>query len=146
MSNIIALLAVTGMRIGEALRLNVGDIDRGGGTMLIRANKHGPDRLIPLHASTIAALAQYETSPARGATCPRPDGPLFVTVRGTGYQRDTIEGYFHRLRDTADFTWEGPAPTLHDLRHTFATRQMIRSYTQVGVFPLLRTADQAANS
>lgn len=117
MAHIIALRAVTGMRIGEALRLGVPDIDAGGGTMLIRANKHGPDRLIPLHASTVAAMATYEANPARQATGPRPDGPIFVTVRGTGYKRETVEGHFHRLRDAADFTWDGPAPTLHDLRH-----------------------------
>ena len=135
MAHIIALLAVTGMRIGEVLRLSVRDVDPGEGSVLIRANKHGPDRLVPLHSSTIAALAEYENSPARLAAGPQPDGPLFVTVKGTGYKRVTIDAYFHRLRDAADFTWNGPAPTLHDLRHTFATRQMIRSYTGDGADP-----------
>lgn len=68
MAHIIGLLTVTGMRIGEALRLGVPDLDPAAGTVLIQANKHGPDRLVPLHPSTLAALAANETSPARRAT------------------------------------------------------------------------------
>ena len=135
MAHIIALLAVTGMRIGEVLRLHPPDINRGQGTVLIRANKHGPDRLVPLHSTTVQALTEYETSPARRAACPRPDGPLFVTVRGEAYQRTTVEAHFQRLRHAAGLTWQGPPPSLHDLRHTFATRQMIRSYTTDGADP-----------
>ena len=58
MANIIALLAVTGMRVGEALRLKVGDIHASDATVLIRANKHSPDRLIPIHPTTLDALAR----------------------------------------------------------------------------------------
>ena len=106
-------------------------------TALLRAESgvYGPVASDATISRTIAALAEYENSPARLAAGPQPDGPLFVTVKGTGYKRVTIDAYFHRLRDAADFTWNGPAPTLHDLRHTFATRQMIRSYTGDGADP-----------
>lgn len=135
MANIIALMAVTGMRIGEVLRLRSQDINPGEGSMLVRANKHGPDRLIPIHQSTIEALAEYETRPYRRATHPPPGATLFVTTRGRAYQRVTVESHFQRIRLSADFTWQGPAPRLHDLRHTFATRQMIRAYSTDGVDP-----------
>ncbi|GAA4026922.1 hypothetical protein GCM10023063_04880 [Arthrobacter methylotrophus] len=49
MANIVALLAVSGMRVGEVLRLKPQDIHASEFTVLVRANKHGPDRLIPLH-------------------------------------------------------------------------------------------------
>lgn len=135
MTHIIGLLAVTGMRIGEALRLRVQDVDTNAGTVLIRANKHGPDRRVPLHPTTLAALADYRTSPDRRAAGPRPDGPLFVTVRGTGYQRNSVESHFGRVRDAAGLTWQGPTPSLHDLRHTFTTRAMIAAYTSHGTDP-----------
>jgi integrase/recombinase XerD len=129
MATIIALLAVSGMRVGEVLRLRHQDIHAPEFTVLVRANKHGPDRLIPLHPTTVDALVSYESSPYRQAVSPQPDGPLFVNTRGTAYQRETVEGHFQRIRAAADFTWEGPAPCLHDLRHSFATRQMIHAYT-----------------
>ncbi|MGB2978507.1 MAG: tyrosine-type recombinase/integrase [Propionicimonas sp.] len=129
MAAVIALLAVTGMRPGEAVRLRPGDINAEDATLLIRANKHGPDRLIPLHATTVDALAIYRTSSPRQAVGPPPEGPLFVTTRGRAYQRATVEGHFQRIRAATGITWEGTPPCLVDLRHTFATRQMIRAYT-----------------
>ncbi|MBT2551738.1 tyrosine-type recombinase/integrase [Arthrobacter sp. ISL-5] len=129
MANIIALLTVSGMRIGEALRLKPQDIHAPEFTVLVRANKHGPDRLIPLHPTTVDALAKYESSPNRQTVGPHPDGPLFVNTRGTAYQRGTVESHFQRIRAAANLTWEGTTPYLHDLRHTFATRQMIQAYT-----------------
>ena len=129
MAAIIALLAVTGMRPGEALRLRTDDINTNEATLLVRANKHGPDRLIPLHPTTLDALAAYQASPHRKAATPPPEGTLFVTVRGKAYQSATVEAHFQRIRDAAGITWEGTTPCLKDLRHTFATRQMIRAYT-----------------
>ncbi len=129
MATIIAVLAVTGMRPGEALRLRPADINAGDATMLIRANKHGPDRLIPLHPTTVDALAGYQTNPARQAVGPPLEGPLFVTTKAMGYQPTSVEGHFQRIRAAAGVTWEGTPPCLHDLRHTFATRQMILAYT-----------------
>lgn len=135
MAHIIALLAVTGMRIGEVLRLSPHDINPGEATVLVRANKHGPDRLVPIHPTTVEALAAYERNPDRLAAGPQPDGPLFVTVRGRAYQRETVEAHFQRIRQAAGLTWQGPAPCLHDLRHAFTTRQMIRAYTTPGTDP-----------
>jgi integrase len=62
MANLIALLAVSGMRIGETLRLKSQDINAREDTVLIRANKHGPDRLIPLHPTTVAHRRGKATS------------------------------------------------------------------------------------
>lgn len=138
MANIIILLAVSGMRVGEVLRLRPQDIHAADATALVLANKHGPDRLIPLHPTTVAALAKYESSPHRQAAGPQPDGPLFVSSKGTAYRRGTVEDHFQRIRTAADFTWEGTTPCLHDFRHTFATRQMIQAYTTAGGDPAAR--------
>ena len=135
MAAVIALLAVTGMRPGEALRVRPGDIDADAATLLIRANKHGPDRLIPLHHTTLDALAAYLSNPQRHAVAPPLEGPLFVTIWGKAYQRATVEDHFQRIRAATGISWEGAAPCLVDLRHTFATRQMIRAYTTDGGNP-----------
>lgn len=135
MAHLIGLLAVTGIRPGEALRLRAGDLDVGAATLLIQANKHGPDRVIPLGPTTINALTSYQADPSRQAAGPQPDGPIFVTITGSAYQRQSVGAHFQRIRAAADFTWEGPAPRLSDLRHTFATRQMIRAYTTEAADP-----------
>lgn len=136
MSAIAGLLAATGMRIGEALRLNVRDITadtqpdgQPGGLLLVRASKHGADRLLPVDASTITALNTYRDLPARRHARPAPAGPLFVTRNGTGYQRSTIELYFQRLTRAAGLQPRGRAtPTLHSLRHSFATWHIAAAY------------------
>jgi len=133
MHAIVGLLAATGMRIGEALRLAVPDItadtDSGGGLLLIRASKHGADRLLPLDASAITALAAYQHLPARRHARPAPEGPLFVTRNGTGYHRSTIELYFQRLARAAGLQPRGRAtPSLHSFRHSFTTGHIAAAY------------------
>ena len=56
---LIGLLAVTGMRIGEAIGLDRGDVDCDAGVLLIRESKFGKSRLVPLHPTTVAALDAY---------------------------------------------------------------------------------------
>src|SRR3546814_5859058 len=53
------LLAVTGLRIGEALRLKHGDVDLGAGLLTIRDTKFGKSRLVPVHSTTVAVLTDY---------------------------------------------------------------------------------------
>lgn len=133
MSTIIGLLAATGLRIGEALRLTVPDLDPTEHVLLVRATKRPLDRLVPLDPTTTTALTDYLTLPERAATNPAPDGPIFVNDRGTRYRLETIEQHFHALIDALGLDQPGqPRPRLHDLRHTFATRHMITAYTRAG--------------
>jgi len=136
MSTIVGLLAATGMRIGEALRLGVPDItadaepdgQASGGLLLVRASKHGADRLLPVDASTITALAAYRELPARQRASPAPAGPLFVTRNGTGYHRSTIELYFQRLSRAAGLQPRGRAtPRPHDYADTCLMPTLDRS-------------------
>lgn len=128
MRTVIGLLAATGIRIGEALRLTTGDIDTAAAVLLIRASKR-KDRLVPVHPSTVTAIITYRDLPARSVTHPAADGPLLVSSRGAGYQRSTIEAHFARLVTTAGLQPRGAArPRLHDLRHTFATAHMAAAY------------------
>lgn len=135
MATIITLLAVTGLRGSEVVNICPVDLDDIAGTLMVRAAKNGPTRLLPLHTTTLAALRDYQVHPARVALHPVSDGPLFVSTRGTGFAIATIRGYFARVRRVCGLASDGvngPVPCLHDLRHTFATRQMIRAYTSNG--------------
>ena len=118
MRTTIGLLAATGMRIGEALRLTADDIDTEAGALLVRASKR-KDRLVPVHPSTVEALFAYRDLPARAAAHPATDGPLLVSTRGTGYQRSTIEAHFARVarRRRAATTRSRPSPPARPAAH-----------------------------
>nr|WP_300142269.1 tyrosine-type recombinase/integrase [Propionicimonas sp.] len=129
MRTIIALLAATGMRIGEALNLTIPDFDSDAHTITVRASKTPLDRIIPVDPSVADAVSAYLALPERTATGPSPTGPVFVNNRGTAFVTATIEQHFRKLcNHTGVGTAGGPTPRLHDLRHTFATRHMIAAY------------------
>ena len=79
---LIGLLATTGLRVGEALRLDRGDFDRSEGVLRIRESKFGKSRLVPLHASAVAALECYDHTRQRLLPEPGTDS-FFVSLRGT---------------------------------------------------------------
>lgn len=131
MCTIIGLLAATGLRIGEAIRLTVPDLDVDEHLLLVRGTKTPLDRLVPLDPTTTTALVDYLNLPERLGTSPAPTGPIFVNNRGGSFVIDTIEQYFRALVDAVGLV--DPAqrrPRLHDLRHTFATGHMVAAYTR----------------
>ena len=77
---LLGLLAVSGMRIGEALRFDRDDVDLDAGVTTIHRTKFGKSRQLPLHPSTTAALARYDRR--RDELCPNPHAPsFFVSTR-----------------------------------------------------------------
>lgn len=130
MSTIIGLLAATGLRIGEALRLRVTDLEVAENLLQVHATKTPLDRLVPLDPSTTTALLEYLNLPERLATGPSPTGPIFVNNRGCRPALGTVEQHFAALVDALELVPTGQRrPRLHDLRHTFATGHMIAAYT-----------------
>ena len=130
MRTMIGLLAATGLRIGEATRLRVSDLDANQNVLTVYGTKTPLDRLVPVHPSTTSALLAYINLPERLATHPGPDGPIFVNAAGGGFVVETIEQHFRALADSLPLGAPGRRrPRLHDLRHTFATAQMVAAYT-----------------
>lgn len=130
MRTIIGLLAATGIRIGEATRLTVPDLDVAENLLMVRGTKTPLDRLVPLDPTTTTTLIEYMDLPERVATNPSPTGPIFVNNRGGAFVIETIEQHFRKLVDTLKLAAPGlRRPRLHDLRHTFATRHMVAAYT-----------------
>jgi integrase len=130
MRTIIGLLATTGLRTGEAIRLTVPDLDVADNLLMVRGRKTPLDRLVPLDPTTTTALLEYVNLPERLATSPSPTGPIFVNNRGGAFVIETIEQHFRALADALGLAVPGQRrPRLHDLRHTFATGHMISAYT-----------------
>jgi integrase len=126
---LLGLLSVTGLRISEAVNLTLDDVDLVGGILTILSSKFGKSRMIPLHSSTVTALADYRERRGRflaGRQIPH----WFVNRRGTKVRCDTCDGMFRRLADRLGLVGEKGQrhPRLHDLRHRFAMQTLIRWY------------------
>lgn len=128
-ATLIGLLAVTGMRIGEAISLDRGDIDLAGGRITIRFGKFGKTRELALHPSTIEALNTYRR--LRDRSAPRAGtSAFFVSTAGTRLIYCNVHHAFHRLVQLAGLTPRSAScrPRIHDLRHTFAVKTMLDAY------------------
>jgi integrase len=127
-NTLIGLLASSGLRIGEAIRLDRTDIDWADGVLLIRESKFGKSRLVPLQTSTMQALADHAR--LRDELQPRPKVPsFFVSLTRNRISYAVVCQTFRRLVDNAGVGADTPcAPRLHDLRHTFAVRTLLGWY------------------
>lgn len=125
------LLAVTGMRIGEAIALNRGDIDIERGVLTVRHAKFGKSRELALHPSTIRALGGYQRR--RDELCPSPNtAAVFVSPAGTRLIYNNTNHTFLRLLRSAGLKPRSACcrPRLHDLRHTFAVSTILDAYAR----------------
>jgi integrase len=131
---LMALLAVTGMRVGEAISLDRGDFDTINGLLIIRNGKFGKSRALPLHPSTVIALGAYLCRDDR--PCPRqPNTPaLFVSTAGTRLLYTNVQPTFHHLLGQAGLKPRSATcrPRIHDMRHGFAVRTILDSYHDGG--------------
>jgi integrase/recombinase XerD len=141
---LIGLLAVTGMRQGEACRLERDDVDLGDGTLIIRDSKFGKSRQVFLHPATTTALRAYQR--ARDEAFPEPGTAAFlVNSRGGPLDGPNLPKTFATLVTAAGI--QAPpgqrAARLHDLRHSFTVATMLDWYRDGGNvqarLPLLST-------
>lgn len=130
---LIGLLAATGLRPGEAMALDVTDVDLVGGILSVRHSKFGKSRFVPMDESARAAMSAY--SVFRDTVHPRRETrAFFVSKRGLrlgqGATRRTFALLCQQvgLRPAAARRRIGRGPRLQDIRHTFATRRLIEWY------------------
>jgi len=134
-STLFSLLWVSGLRIREALRLNLEDVDTDNAVLHIRESKFFKSRLVPLTLSSAAALETYRRLRAEQCHDQRPNAPFFVNERARRCSYSAIEGTFLVLvRQIGITTAQGRNPRLHDFRHTFASRYLNEIY-QAGRHP-----------
>ncbi len=117
---LIGLLYATGLRIGEALKLRLGDIDPDLGTLFVRRGKFGKDRLVALTQSTLDALEVWLELRSRYAAT-GPSTPLLLGASNKGLTYDQVKPAFRDLCQRCELHGR-PPPRLHDLRHNFACR------------------------
>jgi integrase len=126
---LIGLLAATGMRVGEAIRLDRPDFDPGTGVLTVRNTKFGKTRLVPLHPTTAAALAGYLQ--LRDQLHPGPaDSAVFISPAGTRLAYCNVHATWRLLVRRAGLRPRSPncRPRPHDLRHSFAVASLLDAY------------------
>ncbi|MGH8153098.1 MAG: tyrosine-type recombinase/integrase, partial [Rhodanobacteraceae bacterium] len=128
---LVGLLAVTGMRVGEAIHLDRNDFDAEPGVLLVRRAKFNKTRELPLHATTAAGLARYLARRDRSALYGRSPA-LLVSPVGTRLRYCNVQWTFQRLVRAAGLKprTRSCRPRIHDLRHSFAVRTLIEAYEQ----------------
>ena len=130
-STLFGLLAVTGMRISEAVALDREDVNFAEGILVLRRTKFGKSRLIYVHPSTRTALRAY--AEARDRFCPHPQNrAFFLLERGTRITKGIAEWTFAQVSRKVGLRPPGKSyghgPRLHDMRHSFASRTLINWY------------------
>jgi len=123
------LLAVTGLRLGEALNLRIGDMDWSEGILTIRGAKFGKSRLVPLHASTRKILADY----AKRRDCrfgARAEGHFLVNKNCNRLDKGEVHRAFYILSRQIGLRAVDASrgPRLHDFRHRFAVQTLLSWY------------------
>jgi integrase/recombinase XerD len=132
---LLGLLSVTGLRISEALDLQVNHVNIQQATLTIQAPKLGRSRLVPLHPTTVAVLLEYmrrrdEFLGSRGSPY------LFISTRGTRLDVGRVHRTFYDLSRRTGLRAPGASqgPRLHDFRHRFAVTVLTQWY-QAGIDP-----------
>ena len=122
-----ALLVSTGLRLSEACRLTTDNADLVNGILTIRETKFRKSRLVPLHPTTTQALCRYADRRDACLAAPRSEY-FFRTEHSPRLTRTAVETTFRRIRRRLDWTAQGRTrqPRIHDLRHTFVVRRLLR--------------------
>ncbi len=129
---LLLLLYGTGLRISEALGLNLGDFDRDSAVLTIRETKFFKSRLVPIGPDLYRVLdtcIDHQWPPAYRTE----ETPLLGTVKYERILRQTAELVYKRLREEAGIHRSASArfqPRLHDFRHTFAVVRLVTWYRE----------------
>jgi integrase/recombinase XerD len=126
---LISLLWVSGLRIREALKLNLEDVDTDNAVLNIRESKFFKSRLVPLTPSSASALETYRRLRAEHGYDQRPGAPFFINDHARRCSYSMVGITFRNLvRQLGIRTVQGRDPRLHDFRHSFATRYLNEVY------------------
>jgi len=130
-STLLGLLAVSGLRLGEAIGLDRDDLDARHGLVRVIDSKFGKSREVPLHDTAMSALDAY--SRRRDQLCPAPASDAFLlSTTGTRLLKPNIHRTFSRLKREVGLRPRSQRcrPRLHDLRHRFAVNTLIDWYRE----------------
>jgi len=125
--SLVGLLYSTGLRIGEALKLTIGDVDLKRRLIHVREAKFKKSRYVPISQSAADHLAGYLHRRRKAGFPTSSNSPVFVGPRGGNYGKSTIATIF--LEIVRKIGIRGPkgqrGPRIHDFRHTFAVNRLL---------------------
>ncbi len=130
LATLIGLLYAAGLRIGEALRLTLADVDLNAGVLVIRRTKFFKSRYVPVSRSTAAALGKFLQYRNAAGLSTEPSAPVFAGPSGRAYAPNSVSVPI--LEAARKLGIRGPkgarGPRIHDFRHTFAVHRLAAWY------------------
>jgi integrase len=125
------LLASTGMRVGEAIRLQRDEVNLKEGILRITDSKFSKSRVVPVHDSTLKVLRRYAAFRDRYCA-PGKSAAFLLSESGDPLHYDTVNRTFVQIRNRLGWkrTADGRAPRIHDLRHSFACHRLLEWYRE----------------
>jgi site-specific recombinase XerD len=127
---LLLLLYATGLRISEALNLNLADVDLDDRVLHVRGSKFYKTRLVPIGTDLMQVLREHAQQRCKRSPLD-PDAPFLLTSRGERVSRPGAEQAFSQMRSQAKVCRDDGGryqPRLHDLRHTTAVTRLVRWY------------------
>jgi site-specific recombinase XerD len=123
----------TGMRIGEATKLSISDVDMESKTLTLRECKNGKDRLVPMSDSLAAACQQYYSYRMNRQRIKNVN-EFFISHDGYALTNERCYNWFRKILFVAGISHKGKGfgPRLHDLRHTFSVHSLL-AMSEAGV-------------
>ncbi|RZL96481.1 MAG: integrase [Variovorax sp.] len=121
------VIASLGLRLSEALKLRVGDVDLHAATITVRQTKFHKSRCLPIRPSVVQELVAYRRVRDRH-TAHDLSAPFFVSCTGAFLSKSTVEHVFTRMRSRLGWQARGDHanPRIQDMRHTFTVRRVQR--------------------
>jgi integrase/recombinase XerD len=114
---LLEVMYACGLRVSEAIALEVGDVDLQEGVLRARG-KGSKERIVPVGRQAISALSAYYGRARPKLVGLRVESHLLVNHRGTGLTR---QGLYKIVQNHARSAGLAELMTPHTLRHTFAT-------------------------
>lgn len=122
------LLYCCGLRLGEVLRLDIGDVNVSQGVLTVRNTKFFKSRFVPMDASVTSRVASYLESRKDSQYPCSADAPLFCSSRNRRYFKTTVRYALYRLMESEGIRTPRRRVRIHDLRHTFAVHRLSQWY------------------
>jgi site-specific recombinase XerD len=129
LETLIFLLYACGLRLGEALKLKIKDVDLAGNTLSLWKTKFHKERLAPFSPAVAQKLKDYLAIRAKLFVTPNTEAPFFCHA-GRKFSGHTIDAHFRQILLNLGLAKPKKGPRLHDMRHSFAVHRLYKWYQE----------------
>jgi len=130
---LLLLLYGTGLRLGEAIRLTLADVNLPNAVLTVRDSKFHKSRIVPVGPQLSRALESYAVRRAQRPAPKGRDSTFLANRDGAPLAKRTVQGAFANLLRAAGIDGKDCtrlSPRLHSLRHAFAVNRLTSWYRQ----------------